>query len=334
MTLAAITGILKRLRPAGLVLLYHRVARVETDPQLLAVQPEVFERQMEMLRRTTTILPLVELVECAVHGRLPRRAVAVTFDDGYADNLHHAKPILERQRVPATLFAVSGAVRHQTEFWWDTLERALLGTQGRGKVELALNGDVRCWLLDGRPRDYAQWNVLSSEDPTPRHRAYRELAPLVKALLPAQRALVLRELLRTLGLPSGPERNARPMTAGELREMAAGGLVEIGAHSVSHPQLSMLPLADQAHQIERSKAELEVLIGAAVTSFAYPYGSRDDYTQDSVSLAQAAGFQRACANFPGMVQRSVDRMQIPRVIVRNVAPDALAKQLAQCFSEG
>ena len=89
---------------AGLVLLYHRVTPVAMDPQLMCVQPELFEEHMAALRRHATVMPLEELLQAATENR-PLRAVAVTFDDGYADNLHCAVPVLERNAVPATLFA-------------------------------------------------------------------------------------------------------------------------------------------------------------------------------------------------------------------------------------
>jgi peptidoglycan/xylan/chitin deacetylase (PgdA/CDA1 family) len=110
-------------RGAIAILLYHRVARLESDPQQLAVDPERFDAQLTALRATCTPVALVDVPGLLRARRLPKRPVAVTFDDGYRDNLVTAKPLLERHGVPATVFVASGYVGSGREFWWDELER-------------------------------------------------------------------------------------------------------------------------------------------------------------------------------------------------------------------
>ena len=107
------------------ILLYHRVAHVTTDPQLLSVTPEHFVEHLQLLAEQREPVSLADLV-CHREERRYRQAVAVTFDDGYADNLHAAKPLLERAGVPATVFVTSGYVGGMRPFWWDELEELLL----------------------------------------------------------------------------------------------------------------------------------------------------------------------------------------------------------------
>ena len=99
-----------RLRSSPLILLYHRVANAELGPHSnvsgLSVTPEHFEQQLAVLRRRFAPLRLRDLLESPPRFRHP--AVAVTFDDGYADNLHAALPLLERFGIPATFFVTSG----------------------------------------------------------------------------------------------------------------------------------------------------------------------------------------------------------------------------------
>jgi peptidoglycan/xylan/chitin deacetylase (PgdA/CDA1 family) len=71
-------------------------------------------------------IPLQQLVEALQEGKVPARAVVVTFDDGYPDNLHEAMPLLERYDISATMFVTAGQLGSQREPWWDELDRLLL----------------------------------------------------------------------------------------------------------------------------------------------------------------------------------------------------------------
>src|SRR5215470_438384 len=95
---------MRRIKPAPAILMYHRVAEIRFDPWGLAVAPAAFEEQLEVLCRTREPLPMSEFVGRLARGTLSDRAVALTFDDGYADNLLAAKPILAKYGVPATVF--------------------------------------------------------------------------------------------------------------------------------------------------------------------------------------------------------------------------------------
>jgi peptidoglycan/xylan/chitin deacetylase (PgdA/CDA1 family) len=299
MFFTSIKNLVGALKPCGQVLLYHRVSPTLSDPQLLAVSPLCFTEN------------------AAIEGTLPRRAVAVTFDDGYADNYHYAKPILEKAGVPATVFAVSSSVSAQTEFWWDAIERALLGHKGSLTLQLDLAGVSRTWVLSGDPGDFPDWTVLDPFDPTPRHTAYREIMPLVKPLTPSERSTVLTCIQNQTGVGTDPTDHRRPMTERELRSLVENGLIDVGAHTVSHPQLSGLTMEEQSVQISASRRDLETLLSRQVTTFAYPYGTKLDYTEQSVDLVRHAGFTLACSNFPGQVlNRRVDAFEVPRYLVR------------------
>ena len=99
-----------RFVPSVLILLYHRIVNLPTDPQLLAVTPQHFTEHLEILGSHAYPIPLRQLVKGLKEGDIPKRGVVVTFDDGYADNLENAKPLLERFGIPATFFISAGAI--------------------------------------------------------------------------------------------------------------------------------------------------------------------------------------------------------------------------------
>jgi peptidoglycan/xylan/chitin deacetylase (PgdA/CDA1 family) len=321
------------------VLSYHRVVELESDIHALCVTPRHFGEQLDVLRRYYRVLGLRRLTAALRDGRLPRRAVVLTFDDGYADNLHHAKPALERHALPATVFVTSGHVGQPREFLNDELDRLFLrpGTLP-ASLRLHVNGAACEWELgdwcrydEDRYRRHRHWTSLLGEEPSPRHRLCLEVHEALRPLGHAERLRALDELAAWAGVPSEGRPTHRTLTRDELLRLAEGGLVEVGAHTVTHPQLSARPAAEQREEIRAGKADLEAVLGRPVTSFAYTYGSRADYTPETVALVREAGFDAACANFPGLVRRGADVYQLPRFAARDWDGDEFARRLQEWF---
>ncbi len=112
--------------PLAIILMYHRVAEGGTDPFSLCVAPNRFAEHLEVLRKHVEPMHLRDFVAKLDNGGISRPTAVITFDDGYADNLKIAKPLLERHDVPATVFLTTGYLGGQREFWWDELDRLLL----------------------------------------------------------------------------------------------------------------------------------------------------------------------------------------------------------------
>ncbi|MEQ8791628.1 MAG: polysaccharide deacetylase family protein [Pirellulaceae bacterium] len=307
------------------ILLYHRVIELESDPQLLAVHPYRFDQHLDVLRRVAQPLPLIQFAERAVAGTLPERAVCVTFDDGYADNLLHARPRLERHDVPATVFVASGQLDSPREFWWDEIERLLL-TAGNLPEELSLEiaGERRTWRLgdsaEYTPRDqqrWRRWDVLHTSDPTPRHAVYRQLSVLLRTLTHESQQHALDQLRRTAGVSAEGRGTHRAMSSQQARELADGDVVEVAAHTVTHPVLSKLDVARQHAEIVDSRRKLEEVLGLPVHGFSYPFGTEQDFSDETARIVRAAGFRYACANVEGNVRPRGDRFRLPRFLVRD-----------------
>jgi peptidoglycan/xylan/chitin deacetylase (PgdA/CDA1 family) len=323
-----------------IILLYHRVAKLDSDPWALAVTPRRFAEHLEVLRQHARLMQLQQISQELRDGNLADRSVVVTFDDGYADNLHNAKPLLKRHDVPATVFVTSGYVGRKRAFWWDELDRLLLRPGALpDRLELSVNGNTYQWELGEaarytsedfrRHRGWRAWD----KSPTPRHHLYSSLYELLRPLSEKERRQKLKEVRRWTVAARTRDSNHRPLSAAEVQELREGGLVEVGAHTVTHPTLSALTPLSQKHEIRRSKARLERMLNSSVSSFAYPYGKPRDYTAETVETVRQAGFDCACSSFAGLVRRSSDRFQLPRVYVRNWDGDRLARQLSRWFDD-
>ena len=124
------------------------------------------------------------------------------------------------------------------------------------------------------------------------------------------------------------------LAADEVVRLTTGGLVDVGAHTVTHSSLSALPLATQRSEIAGSKAAIEEMTGCEVTGFAYPFGGRADYTPATVALVREAGFASACSTRYGLVGPKRDPFQLPRVLVRNWDPATFAGRLRAWLGDG
>jgi peptidoglycan/xylan/chitin deacetylase (PgdA/CDA1 family) len=325
--------LINRFVPGAIILLYHRVTELSSDPQLLCVSRQHFAEHLEILRKHGSPTRLRQ----AAQTGCGRREVIVTFDDGYADNLDNAKPLLERYDVPATIFVTTGYVGSRREFWKDYLERIFLqpGTLPAA-LDLSLNGEFHQWPLGAAAsystedfRRHSHWNVTKQTDPTPRQRLYRSLCQLLGSLSEDERRRVVEDLLTWAGMEVTARPTHRILSADEVLRLAEGGLVEVGSHTVTHPVLSTLPLATQRNEILSSKIRLEEILGHPVSSFAYPYGGRSHYTAETVTAVREAGFDRACSNFGGVVRRGADMWQLPRFLVRDWDGEEFADRLGE-----
>ncbi len=325
-------------RSRAVILLYHRVDAPRIDPLRLSVSPGHFEEHLAVIQKDYTPLSLADLAAAHVAGRIPKRAVVITFDDGYADNLRVAAPILRRFGQRATVF-VAGTCLEGKSFFYDDLERILLLAPRLPKtLRLAIGGATHEWEMGEWARmpktpdaSYWEWNMESPADPTPRHRCYRGMFDLLRGAAPGVRSRAISALRKAAaaGVES-PDVN-RLMTRAEIRRAAKDGTVELGAHTRSHPALNALTPDAQREEILFGKRLLESAAGMPVRAFAYPYGSPWDVSRTTVLLAREAGFTTACANTPAPVDSESDLFWLPRCLVRDWDGAEFARRLRAFF---
>lgn len=288
------------------VLMYHR-ALESVDPLQDEVHTTaVLERQFATLRRWFKVLPLDEAVEMLQAGRLPARAVCLTFDDGYRDNHDIALPLLQRHGLTATFYITSGLINGGVMF--HDLIAETVRHAPTGRLDIGVPGV--------QPVDVS--------DTASRVKAVAELTPKVKYLDVAQRMACTERMMAALG-DKAPRHLM--MRDEHVRAMSRAGM-GIGGHTVNHQILAKLAPEDAKAEIERNAADLRQLIDRPVNSFAYPNGKPVlDYTEQTAELVRGAGYTHAVSTAVGVGTRSSRRYELPRFVLNEASPAHIVKRV-------
>jgi peptidoglycan/xylan/chitin deacetylase (PgdA/CDA1 family) len=274
-----------------LILIYHRV-RSATDPLFpLEVDAQQFELQMRLLRTHCNPLPLTEAVHLLREQALPKRAVAVTFDDGYADNHDIALPILKNLSVPATFFIASHYL-DGGRMWNDTIIEAIRACE-HSVLDLGKLGLGQLSIQGAAEKSAAISVVLTHAKHKPqgeRERLANAIADLVGAELPC-------DLM---------------MTEAQVRVVGGAGM-EIGGHTETHPILSAIADDQALVEIERNRNKLGAIAGVPIKGFAYPNGRPvADFGPRHVQMVRDLGFEYAVSTQRGVARPGCDRYLLPR----------------------
>ncbi|HKQ25279.1 MAG TPA: polysaccharide deacetylase family protein [Burkholderiales bacterium] len=263
---------------------------------------------MTVLGRWFRVLPLPEAVARLRDGTLPLRAACVTFDDGYADNVSSALPILRRHGVPATFFLATAFI-DGGRMWNDTVIETVRRASGN--------------TLDARP---VGLDTLQIATPDLRRRVIDKLLAALKYLPMEERQQRVDELSAATAseLPSG-----LMMTTEGVRHLHRSGM-EIGAHTVNHPILAKLDSERAGNEIRDSKVRLEAITGASVRMFAYPNGMPAlDYCREHVDMVKELGFEAAVCTARGVAHAASDPFQLPRFTPWDRTPGKFLLRLVQ-----
>jgi peptidoglycan/xylan/chitin deacetylase (PgdA/CDA1 family) len=313
-------------RPKPAILMYHRVANLPVDPWGLAVHPARFAAHLAVLRASHRPLGMSEFVDRAKRGTLPSNAVAITFDDGYADTLRQARPRLAAAGIPATLFLATAFVGQRVEYWWDELARSVLERSEAVDDEVMVAGEtyrLRLAPAADAGRESAGWRAW---DPprTERQTLYYTLWERLRGLGAADREAAMTRLRAILRAPA-PAPADLPMDASEVGELAADPLFQIGGHTATHPVLPTLGSAERRRDILEGKQACERLTRRAPVGFAYPHGACD---ADSKAAVAECGFEWACTTESRPVAAAEpDWYALPRIAALDWDAPAFARAL-------
>ena len=273
------------------ILIFHRVLG-QPDPLFPGEQDiRRFDEVLSWVSKWFQVLPLDEAVLRLGAGTLPACAAAITFDDGYADNLTNALPVLQHHGMTATFF-VATSFLDGGRMWNDSIVEAVR--------------TCRAEVLDLKGEGLGAYALESNEQ---RRIAIEALLANIKYLEPVKRQEAVAFVQRCVG---GVLPDDLMMTSRQVKELRHAGM-QIGAHTCSHPILAKLPDEEALNEISGSKSVLESLLEEPITLFAYPNGKPGkDYLAKHAVMVEKAGFQAAVSTANGVSSAATDRYQLPR----------------------
>ncbi len=279
------------------IIMYHRVDWVTNYPwSTTRISPLEFDREMRYLHQTHKVISLDELSTSLCNPKaLPPRTAAITIDDGYRDMYINAYPILKKYGLPATVFLATGHIGTGNLFWWDKVGYAIWKTR-LNTLELGELGT----------------HYLASADD--RRRVADTVCTRLTKLPGQNRNELVEGLVRLSGVDIPSNLGAELILSwDEIKEMSKNG-VNFGAHTISHPILTRVPLETARHEIVGSKQDIEKELGQEVTTFCYPNGTPSDFNNEIEEILKSNGFKCAVTSLPpSFVSPRTPLYRLPRI---------------------
>ena len=294
------------------ILLFHKVPLV-ADP-LTPTEPEFsqFEHILDYLQENASVLPLTEAANALTRGTLPKKAVALTFDDGYDEWLSTVSPALKSRNMHATFFVTTEQLDGPA-LWHERIIAAVRALPDTG---------VRL------PYGFGEFSDL--------HQAGSRIR-LISGLQERLKYAPLPERLGAIEMIEAQARSPlvwpKPFDRSSVRDLHSQGF-EIGGHTISHPILNECSDDQAMQEIAGCREELEGMIGGVVSTFAYPNGRPlKDYEGRHVAMVKSAGYKVAVATSGGAARNDSDVFQLPRFTPWGLSNERMALQLARNLIE-
>jgi peptidoglycan/xylan/chitin deacetylase (PgdA/CDA1 family) len=281
------------------ILMYHRIAPendswLKNNRSTKPLNPKIFDAQLSYISKNYEILSLEKLTQYIRERKpLPKKAIVVTFDDGYKDNYLYAYPILKKYNIPSTVFLPTGHIGTGKLLWWDEIAYYIHYTS-----------------LDNLKLDNLGTYVLNSSQE--RLYAIDKICEELAHIPEEKKSYIIREISKKAKVRVPADLGDKRLTLNweEIREMDNNG-VSFGAHGVNHAILTNLPFDKAKDEIITSKKEIEEKIGKKVTAFSYPNGN---YNQHIIEFLENNGFSCAVGVQGKLVSLQASIFELPRLI--------------------
>jgi len=289
----------------AVILMYHSI----NQPDCPYVYPdsiisiESFEKQIEYLTSKKRIVRLPELVKHINDGvKLPRGAVAITFDDGYYDFFSNAYPILRKYNCSCTLFPITGLL-YSGELKWEDQLAYLVNSSNLGTLVVDVKGRSMRFKISNKSGKLGAIRQLNSM-----------LTQVDSEEIARTISLIEKESGSSVRLP---ERVT--LRYDEVVSLKDEPLISFGAHTHNHVSLGRVSLDTAESEIIRSKKEVERATGKECNIFSYPIGKARDFNETAKEILKENGFQCAVTTIPGKVDVRSDPFELRRIAVTDDA---------------
>jgi peptidoglycan/xylan/chitin deacetylase (PgdA/CDA1 family) len=279
-----------------LVLAWHNVEPTWCFPARAAAGRRGLQEQLTFLARVANVIPLGDGLRALGQGApLPAKSVAITFDDGYRDQLELAVPMLERLGLPATFFLITGLLDRTVRPWWEVLG----------------------WIFRRATRDVVLWEgrTVGLRGEAERRASLYSVSELLKRRDGRARDEAIEELANLCRPADAPREQAMFMDWAGARDLVHRGFT-VGSHSQNHAILAYESEAEQRRDLGVSRRQLTQELGVTVDLLAYPNGTALDYDQTTVAAARDAGYTHAVTTIAGWNDPTTTSYDVRRFVLQ------------------
>jgi peptidoglycan/xylan/chitin deacetylase (PgdA/CDA1 family) len=281
------------------VLMYHSVKEFPAEQVNtlggIVHSTSIFRMQMELLARRCAPVSMDDVLRFTQGEKdLPAPCFAVTFDDGYADNLEIAAPILEQLGIPGAFYITVGYIETGNLPWAVRVRHAFATTKQKS------------WTAPNC-KEYSLADVEA------RNQAFAQACQYLSALTGSQQEYAVVQIEQQLSVLRVTEPNMM-LKWDQVRALVKRGHI-VGSHTVSHPNLAHVKDdANLRHELAESKRQLDAQLGVPVRHFSYPVPAlKPHWTARTVEVSRDAGYTTAVTTNPGLVNRHDDPLSLHRV---------------------
>ena len=279
------------------IIAYHNISKSYPSYLGISMKPDIFEKQIQLLKNNCNIVSLDEANNLLKNNKNYKDTVAFTFDDSYKEYFTYLFPILQKYKIPATIFISTGPLENGFPLHVDLLIHAIHNTEKK--------------FLDLKEHNLRTYFVDTF---TAKENAVHEINDHLKNLPEDFKLELIKEIYEKLEIDfKNMNQSGMVLTWEDVEKMSKNG-IEFGSHTITHPDLTMLSDEDATKEISGSKNRIEKNTGVKPSFFAYPFGGRDNINDSIIGHVKSLGFKGA-VTLSKNGYRDFDSFLMPRMSI-------------------
>ena len=280
--------------------MYHGISAEETQ-EWTQLSVKRFHQQMAYLKKKYNVITLKEAINYINNkATIPPHSIVITFDDGYKSNFTLARSILDKYKLPATVFVTTSFIHQENEapsyLWFDQIYQSFLTT----KINVL---DLKILQMSNMDLSTKGKRIAASE----------AVIGNLKELSVQSKNELVKEIVSILGPIECDNPCYQGATWTDIKKSSYR--ISIGAHTINHEILSRLSLTDASEEIVKSKSIIETATGLKVDHFAYPNGRFEDFNIMIVNAVKSAHYEGAVTTIEGINCQNDDVFTLKRIAI-------------------